>query len=318
MKSFNLLIFAAMLVMLGSCGTTEQARVSGEGAGTYKVGKPYQIKGEWYYPAEDFSYDETGIASWYGPGFHGKSTANGEIYDSNELTAAHPTLPMPSLARVTNLDNGRSVVVRINDRGPYKAGRVIDVSRRTAQLLGFENQGTAKVRVQVMTDESRAIAQAAKTHGASAPETLQVASASAPRASEPSVEVQALPSVTPSPVQVVQPQEPKIIPLPKQYADSVLREPPYNAPAQPVVTQVAVPKKSDIYVQAGAFTKQENASKLKARLGNIAQTNIMQAVVNGREFYRVRLGPVATVDQADYVLQQVVRAGVPEPRIVID
>ncbi|MFP6772834.1 MAG: septal ring lytic transglycosylase RlpA family protein, partial [Alphaproteobacteria bacterium] len=116
-------------------------------AGVYKVGKPYAVKGIWYYPREDPLYDKTGIASWYGDPFHGRRTANGEIYDMNALTAAHKTLPMPVRVQVTNLDNGRSLVLKVNDRGPFVNGRIIDVSRRAAQLLGFHKKGTAKVRV---------------------------------------------------------------------------------------------------------------------------------------------------------------------------
>src|SRR3984957_18321542 len=119
-------------------------------AGIYKVGQPYQIEGTWYYPREQPDYDETGIASWYGPTFHGKHTANGETFDSGALTAAHRTLPMPVNVRVTNLDNGRSIVLRVNDRGPYARGRIIDVSARAAQLLGYDVIGTARVRVQIM------------------------------------------------------------------------------------------------------------------------------------------------------------------------
>lgn len=118
------------------------------GAGAYKVGTPYQINGVWYYPKEDPFYDETGVASWYGSDFHGKATANGERYDMDALTAAHRTLPMPTVVRVTNLENGRSIRLRVNDRGPYARGRIIDVSRRAANLLGFQGQGTARVRVQ--------------------------------------------------------------------------------------------------------------------------------------------------------------------------
>jgi len=118
-------------------------------AAAYKIGKPYQIAGVWYYPREQPDYDETGIASWYGPGFHGKPTALGEIYDMNALTAAHKTLPLPVTVRVTNLENGRSILLKVNDRGPFVAGRIIDVSRRGAQLLGFGATGTAPVRVQI-------------------------------------------------------------------------------------------------------------------------------------------------------------------------
>ncbi|MBM3569758.1 MAG: septal ring lytic transglycosylase RlpA family protein, partial [Alphaproteobacteria bacterium] len=118
--------------------------------GIYKVGNPYQVAGIWYTPKEDPGYDETGIASWYGHPFHGKVTANGETYDMNDMTAAHKTLPMPVMVRVTNLENGRQLVLRVNDRGPFVHGRIIDVSRRGAQLLGFEGKGTARVRVQVI------------------------------------------------------------------------------------------------------------------------------------------------------------------------
>lgn len=112
-----------------------------------KVGKPYQVAGNWYYPSTGAGYSATGVASWYGPQFHGHATANGEIYNMRRLTAAHPTLPMPCYVTVTNLDNGRNIVVRINDRGPYKRGRIIDLSQRAASLLGFTRSGTARVRV---------------------------------------------------------------------------------------------------------------------------------------------------------------------------
>lgn len=125
--------------------------------GVYKVGKPYQIMGRWYYPKEDYHYSEVGIASWYGDDFHAKRTANGEKYDMNTLTAAHRTLPLPSVVKVTNLENGRSLVVRVNDRGPYVKDRIIDLSKRAAQLLGYQTKGTAKVKVEIMADESKAL-----------------------------------------------------------------------------------------------------------------------------------------------------------------
>ena len=111
-----------------------------------KVGKPYQIEGIWYYPKDEANYNETGLASWYGEPFHGRKTANGETYDMNQMTAAHKTLPMPTEVRVTNLENGRSIVVTINDRGPFVHGRILDLSRRSAQLLGVIRKGPAKVR----------------------------------------------------------------------------------------------------------------------------------------------------------------------------
>lgn len=140
----------------GSVGAPRSGELPrGDQGGVRKIGKPYQIAGVWYYPKEDPNYDETGKASWYGPNFHGKKTANGEIYNMNALTAAHRTLPMPTYVKVTNLENGRTLVLRVNDRGPFAKGRIIDISRRGAQLLGFERQGTTRVRVQASDANGR-------------------------------------------------------------------------------------------------------------------------------------------------------------------
>jgi rare lipoprotein A len=118
------------------------------GGGRDMVGKPYKIRGKWYHPREDNEYKAKGTASWYGDAFHGRLTANGEIYDMNNLTAAHPTMPLPSYARVTNLKNGKSVIVRVNDRGPYASDRLVDLSKRAAQLLDYTHSGTAKVQLE--------------------------------------------------------------------------------------------------------------------------------------------------------------------------
>ena len=117
------------------------------GGGHYKLGAPYKISGRWYVPTEDQNYDRTGIASWYGADFHGRKTSNGEVFDMHALTAAHPTLPLPSYAYVTSLQTGRTVLVRINDRGPYAHDRVMDLSRRTAEALGVATAGISNVRV---------------------------------------------------------------------------------------------------------------------------------------------------------------------------
>ena len=119
-----------------------------KGGGRAQVGKAYKVKGKWYQPKEEPGYNKTGMSSWYGSAFHGRLTANGEVYDKYHLSAAHPTFPLPSYARVTNLENGSSVVVRVNDRGPYEFGRIIDVSSKTADFLDMKRKGSAKVRVQ--------------------------------------------------------------------------------------------------------------------------------------------------------------------------
>jgi rare lipoprotein A len=151
---------AALCLLLANCannnpyGVSASARLVGpgepvpKGGGAYHVGQPYTVGGRVYVPQEDPHYSAVGVASWYGEDFHGRGTANGEIFDADSISAAHPTLPLPSYARVTNLGNGRSIIVRVNDRGPYAANRIIDVSRRTAHLLGFTVRGTAWVRVE--------------------------------------------------------------------------------------------------------------------------------------------------------------------------
>ncbi|WP_284758333.1 septal ring lytic transglycosylase RlpA family protein [Agrobacterium sp. fls2-241-TYG-188a] len=119
-----------------------------KGGGRFLVGNAYTVKGRRYFPKEEQNYDKSGLASWYGSAFHGRLTANGEAYDKEHLSAAHPTFPLPSYARVTNVENGSSVIVRVNDRGPFHEGRLIDVSSKTADLLDMKRTGTASVRVQ--------------------------------------------------------------------------------------------------------------------------------------------------------------------------
>ena len=155
-------VAALFLAALAACAKTPDDSLD-LSAGNYKVGKPYQVAGIWYYPEVDYDYDETGIASWYGDEFDGRPTANGETFDEDRISAAHKTLPLPSIVRVTNLENDRALVLRVNDRGPFVAGRIIDLSRRAAEKLDILKKGTAMVRVQVMSDESRMIAAAGKT-----------------------------------------------------------------------------------------------------------------------------------------------------------
>ena len=121
---------------------------------TYKVGTPYTVKGITYYPHVDYAYDQVGMASWYGAEFQGQYTANGEVFDPDQLTAAHTTLPLPSIVEVINLQNNRALCVRVNDRGPFARGRIIDLSHRAAELLGFAGPGSAMVQVKVLKEPS--------------------------------------------------------------------------------------------------------------------------------------------------------------------
>lgn len=318
--------FIPVFLFLAGCAETQLVAHAvknipwgSQSKGTFKVGNPYVIDGKRYTPRETYNFTETGIASWYGPQFHGKKTANGEIFDMNELTAAHRTLQIPSLVRVTNLENGRSLIVRVNDRGPFKRSRVIDLSRRSAELLGYKDKGTAKVRLEVLGPESMKIAQAAKNghdtsgveiamnerqqHSAfEAPEPLTMQDTtdfpSAPGrgafqlAAEQTETTEFLPaSAAPAPVQK---QELPVRTVPGHnragnfYPDPVIQE----APVKP----------AHIYVQVASFGSQDKAARYAEQLATYGKAKVYPAVVNGKQYYRVRLGPVADVDNADLLL----------------
>ena len=267
--------------------------------GDYKVGKPYKIRGIWYYPAVDPDYDETGIASWYGPGFHGKRTANGAIFDENKVSAAHKTLPLPSVVRVTNLENGRSIKVLVNDRGPYASGRIIDLSRRAAQLLDSERSGTAKVRVQILEQESRQVAALAQGRGSDNP-----LPAAAPT-EQVAVETLNNPGTAPT-----QPQTEAVTQAVQKEVETM------TSPQQPIqVTEVG---QSSLYIQAGAFSIYDNADKLRLQLASIGPAQISPALVNGTQFYRVRVGPLRDVNEADQVLSRMISNGYTNSRIVVE
>ena len=280
--------------------------------GAYKVGGAYRVGGIWYYPKVNYDYRATGIASWYGPGFHGRPTANGETFDQNDLTAAHRTLPMPSMVRVTNLDNGRSIKLRINDRGPFSNGRIIDVSRRAADLLGFRRQGTAKVRVEIVEDESRAL---------SAVSLSEDAAARAPDAAPMvPVEVEELAYSAQSAAPATQATTPAA-------SQTALASPrPAESPRRPrllvpapdgIVTTVPV-QSSRIFVQAGSFTRLDNAHKLRARLVKVGKAKIAGATIDDRRYFRVRFGPMASVADADRLLAVLIDNGHTEARVVVD
>ncbi len=323
------LVAAGTLLLLSACAETEflvhtAKRVSRDddspATGAYKVGNPYQIKDTWYYPAANETYDETGIASWYGDQFHGRYTANGEVFDMNSVSAAHRTLPLPSMVRVTNLANGRSLVLRVNDRGPFARGRIIDLSRRAAQLLGYENQGTAKVRVQFLTRESEQAVAALQGGGsgvANASGGTQVATL------EPTaVNVEATPAISVTSEGLPPPDGARVASARATAPAQPVRPQPVAA-AEPVaapgvVTTEAVTGSGGMYVQAGAFSMFENANRVRARLVPFATVDVSPVLINGRNLFRVRVGPIASVEQADGVLSQVIDAGFPHAQIVVD
>ncbi len=319
MRAPWLAVVAAALV-LGACAETElvvhaakeikaAAMPEKKPAGVYKVGKPYQVDGVWYYPAADYVYSTSGIASWYGAEFDGRPTANGETFDMNGVTAAHKTLPLPSVVRVTNLENGRSIIVRVNDRGPFVHGRIIDLSRRGAQLLGFERAGTAKVRVEIMPDESRQLA--VSLPRAPGEEENGPAVKAAPRIA---VEAEKLP---PPPGAAAAP-EPRVALHSKKWAAVAPTGPAKElaAPAEPEVTHQSV-RPTSIYIQAGAFVQFDNANRLRAKLSPLGRVGVTSVNFGEQEMFRVRVGPVATVEEADRLLERLIHAGYTDARLIV-
>lgn len=309
--SLRFCTFAATAVLAAACSTppapppkpAEDHTVQvPPNAGVYKVGQPYQIDNVWYYPREQPDYDETGVASWYGPTFYGKHTANGEMYDGNQLTAAHKTLPMPVNVRVTNLDNGKSLIVRVNDRGPYARGRIIDLSKRAAELLDVVQTGTARVRVTYLGR--------ADINGAPPPITPPAIASALPAAPSGKVDTAALgivPGATVAPPPAKSAQMPTAAIPSQMFADD-----------QPTgkVTRVPVPVVTHLYVQLGAFSKLENAKALLNRVGGDLRISTLQR--GGQTLYRVRSGPLSSVADADAALSRITGGGANDAHIVVD
>ncbi len=263
--------------------------IATEGKGVYKIGNPYQINGVWYYPKENYNYVAEGVASWYGPDFHNGITANGELYDMHGLTAAHPTLPLPTIARVTNKANGRSLIVRINDRGPFVNDRAIDVSKRAAQLLGFLEQGTTEVKIEVLEAESKALKN----------ELLQKG------------DVSKLGMVEGQNSVVVEEIAPVAAPAPVAF-----KKPAYevNKPTPITLKPDVLPE--GIYIQVGAYSKFNNAEIVKTKLDGIAPIHVYEIYSNNKSFYRVRLGPFTNYGSANTALDKVKAKKYKDARIV--
>lgn len=318
---------SAICFCLSACtSTSDEGRaptIQSKTQGLFKVGSPYQVSGRWYTPKETYTHTEVGVASWYGPGFDGKRTANGEVFSTQELTAAHRTLQMPSLIRVTNLANNRSIIVRVNDRGPFSKERIIDVSGRAAELLGFKHHGTAKVKLELLAEPSRTIADAAK-RGVSTKGTEIAMNQNRPLSSHPGIIPASLgnrpdpmldppPSVTMAEAAQLKPQE-KTLAAVSEVPGNVNRG---RFLPDPVVINRNRPGRS-IYVQAGAFGNPGNARSLSERLRSIAPTSVIAVNVHGTQFHRVRLGPFTNMADAKIALDRVEATGQSNAAIVVD
>ncbi|MFG0380922.1 septal ring lytic transglycosylase RlpA family protein [Pseudomonas sp. zbq_18] len=260
--------------------------------GRFKA-NPYTVMGKTYYPIQDGRrYNAIGTASWYGTKFHGQATANGEAYDLYGMTAAHKTLPLPSYVRVTNLENGKSVILRVNDRGPFYSDRIIDLSFAAAKKLGYAESGTARVKVEGIDPHEWWAAQ-----GRPVPMVL----------AQPKMAAQAAPAPAASQVQQIEQYNPP----PAQHAAAVL-------PVQVDVKKNASPAASGLYLQVAAFANPDAAELLKDKLSQTvpAKVFISSVVLNQQILHRVRLGPVETQAEAQQLQNSVRLANLGEPTMV--
>jgi peptidoglycan lytic transglycosylase len=318
-----------------------------QGGGRYQVGEPYKVRGKTYRPKEDPNYSAVGLASWYGSAFHGRKTANGEIYDMGDLTAAHPTLPLPSYVRVTNLANDRSVIVRVNDRGPFAKGRVVDVSATVADMLGFKRAGTAKVKVQYVGparmdghDQQMLLA---SYHGpndfghdtlfaskvTATPKNVVLAALTKPRrGSSPTgpdrsmelfgaqrVDAPAItaPAYVPTTYGNSDPLGPLI--LSTGFASSYAQADQISG-AQHASAVLAERGKSLAIVQLGTFGEKTNAERIAARFGEFGKVTTHNASSGGRTLYLVQVLIDRSIVRPESIVASATAAGLNDAYVV--
>ncbi len=302
------------LLDINGSGSASSAirEIKSAAGGIYKIGTPYKISGETYYPQEDVTYVAEGIGSWYGSKFHGKRTANGETFDMELMTAAHPTLPMPVWARVTNLENQKTIIVRINDRGPFKSNREIDLSRRAAREIGYLEQGTARVRVEYLGR--------APLYNTSGKMTYKGETVNMAKVQERIRHHKVIGSL---------PYQPRYVAKPKTPSDQ--RKIAGAHPIQDVEqlsltslekhtdglsTDLTDNPGADTYaVQIGVYSSQEWAESIAAKFEHLATTRIGSVYRNGQQLYRLQLGEV-TQQGAYALLTDVETAGFSDAIIV--
>jgi rare lipoprotein A len=258
-----------------------------------KTGKPYTIFGKRYYPLKSSEgFEEEGVASWYGKKFHKRPTANGEVFDMYSISAAHKTLPLPTWVRVTNLDNRRSMVLRINDRGPFVGDRIIDLSYAAAKVLGFEHSGTAHVRVKVLSKGEQ--------------KKLEASPKRKKRRSRKNVKAISRPMVTSESI--------------GEAGNGV-----FDPSAKPKKKKGKIAKKltkgewssGRAYVQAGSFAEFGNAKKLAQRLATVGKTRVQSKKVGLKTFYRVMLGPFTSKIRADNAVKRLKNMGIVTTQLVL-
>ena len=254
----------------------------------YKIGKKYNVGGKYYYPKKDLYYNKTGIASWYGPKFHGKLTANGEIYNQYALTAAHKTLPLPSAVKVTNLKNNKSIVLRINDRGPFVNDRIIDLSSKAADILDLKREGTGLVRVQILREKSLYLEKLAKQ--GSFPEINDLKETELPNITIPSKVA----------VKIKDTKNQKILTKKINYNLKNLN------------------KEYKIYIKLASFSSKKNAEIMKKKVSYIDKVKIYKIYKSNKTLYQVKAGPFLSVEKVDQLHSLLLQKGMQGAKIIIE
>ncbi len=254
----------------------------------YKIGKKYNVGGKYYYPKKDLYYNKTGIASWYGPKFHGKLTANGEIYNQYALTAAHKTLPLPSAVKVTNLKNNKSIVLRINDRGPFVNERIIDLSSKAADILDLKKEGTGLVRVQILREKSLYLEKLAKQ--GSFPEINDLKETELPNIIIPNKVA----------VKIKDTKNQKIFTKKINYNFKNLN------------------KEYKIYIKLASFSSKKNAEIMKKKVSYIDKVKIYKIYKLNKTLYQVKAGPFLSVEKVDQLHSLLLQKGMQGAKISIE
>jgi rare lipoprotein A len=296
---------------LAACATPQYATRGPMGAAPttdgpkgYKIGQPYQVAGIWYVPKEQPNYDETGIASWYGDAFHMKATADGEIFDMNQFSAAHTTLPLPSIVEVTNLENGKTLRVRVNDRGPFVDNRIIDLSRAAATELGYDRKGLARVRVKYIGPAPLGAPDAGVRYADVRPVSAapMTAASALPTAVRPAESIQVATLAPPAPVSAA-----PLAPL----TGSALGPLRTAVPAAPAAQAAQA-----FRIQAGAFSNADNAQHAVAQLSTTGTATIEPIQRGGTTLYRVMLPGPADEAEAYALRDKVASIGFADARVM--
>jgi len=301
---------------LAACATTEPKfsttappPPATPGVGLKGTQKPYQIKGVWYYPREQPGYDQKGVASWYGDAFHRKATANGEIFDKDLVSAAHTTLPLPSLVEVTNLDNGRKLVVRVNDRGPFVDGRIIDLSHEAARELGYADKGLAHVRVRYLGPAPSLPGEDSRRYARYTPPNAPRMAAAAPpppKGADPDVVFTSAPLPKGQSIQISQSALPPL-PTPRAAAASQMA-------ASPIASAAAT--SFGFRVQAGAYATADKAHRAVAQLTRAWPAVVEPMSQGGVTLYRVMLDGLSDQYEAEVLRQRVAEIGFRDARVI--